>query len=95
MSMSRGFRAWLGGIISAFCSGVTGGIAAMGFDPIDFNFEKGFYKLAGMSMVVGAIGVVNFLSRSPLWTEDETTTTTVSTTTLRSIESQQNNKEGE
>jgi len=80
MGMSKAFRAWLGGLISAFCSGVSGGIAAMGFDPIDFNFQAGLYKLGGMSIVVGLIGVINYLSRSPIWQDEETTTTTVSRT---------------
>jgi hypothetical protein len=92
--MTKTTRNWLRGLLSALFSGCAGVLGPIAVDPTDFNFQE-----PGKLMIVAgwfaAIGVINFLAKSPL-PDDEDTTTTVSTTTLKLIEkTQDKTKEGE
>lgn len=78
--MTKNTRAWVRGLLSAFFSGAAGAIGTMVVDPGDFNFQEPG-KLLIVSGWSAAIGVVNFLARSPLPDDDEP----ISPATLRVI----------
>jgi hypothetical protein len=81
--MSKNTRSWIRGLLSAFFSGAAGAIGAMVVDPIDFNFAEP-NKLLMVSGWSAAIGVINFLAKSPLPDDDEPSSI-ISPTTLQFI----------
>lgn len=90
--MHRTTKSWFRGLLSAFFSGAAGAIATMVVDPIDFNFSEPnkLLLVAGWS---AAIGVVNFLAKSPLPDDDDTGSgpNEISPTTLHLIDRKDGN----
>lgn len=69
---SAEFRKWIGGLVSALASGVSGVLAVNFIDPHDFNLENPG-KLVQAAIAFGVVGVVNYLKEHPAPGEDRVT----------------------
>jgi len=57
---------WLHSAVSAFISGAAGATAVMAIDPVDFNPTTGWRKLLAVALVMGVIGLTNYLKEHPV-----------------------------
>jgi len=79
-------RKWLEGLLQAFFSGVSSALAVTLIDPSDFGVlsQDKLLKTAAVAAMVGAVQLIQYLSRTPLPQLDDGTT--VSQAVLRTFQ---------
>ena len=79
-------RKWLEGLLQAFFSGVSSALAVTLIDPSDFGVlsQDKLLKTAAVAAMVGAVQLIQYLSRPPLPQLDDGTT--VSQAVLRTFQ---------
>ena len=68
--MKRTVRQWLRGLVSASVNGCASGTVLVIAEPEHFNLQDGLPKLLTTSLVLGLLGMANYLKQAPVPEED-------------------------
>lgn len=69
--MTNRARKWARGLAAATINGLASGVVLIVVDPLSFNLQAGFTKLATASGLLGLLGLANYLKQSPLPPDDD------------------------
>ena len=60
------WKLWLKGLISAVIGGAANAITLVIVDPLNYNLQEGFQKLATVAIVSAIVAAAMYLKQSPI-----------------------------